>query len=242
MRRTTRRRRIPEAGTDIVAKDYLGVSREELRVAIFEDSIAENEDNPYARSKALQSTGIAIELAYKALILAQGKTPTGTHKIALLHKQLRDGDEKTSIEKRILEVGWDTVSDWISFIDTNIDHPQRKYHMYDIKRQRYGIAFPASGAASVAGVKKVYDALFEVVDAKIEVSSRMVKKELAAGVAETTDVAPASTAQVGPLIAEINIPAGFAAEGEPLGGLVINPKSGEVRILKPDEIRPIDEE
>ena len=139
---------------DIVAKDYLGVSKEEMRVAIIEEGIAHKEDNPYARNKALQSTGLAIELAYKALILAQGKAPTGTHKITSLHKQLREGDDKKSIEKQVLEGGWDTVSAWISFVDTNIDHPQRKYYMYDTEQQRYGVAFPAYGAASVVGRQK----------------------------------------------------------------------------------------
>ena len=80
------------------------------------------------------------------------------------------------------------------------------------------------------GVKKVYDVLFEMVDSQIELSNKMIKKESAAREGKTTDVVPGSSAQIGPLIAEINIPAGFAAKGEPLGGLESNPKTGEVRI------------
>ena len=36
------------------------------------------EDNVYARNKALQSAGMAIELIYRAVILAQGNRPVGS--------------------------------------------------------------------------------------------------------------------------------------------------------------------
>ena len=43
--------------------------------------------------------------------------------------------------------------------------------------------------------------------------------------------AAAQGLEIGPLIATINIPAGYAAEGEFLGGININQETGEVEIL-----------
>ena len=42
--------------------------------------------------------------------------------------------------------------------------------------------------------------------------------------------------EIGPLIAEINLPEGYAPSGETLGGISLDPLTGEVRILGPDEM------
>ena len=64
--------RIPTISMDAIARDYLGLVREEMRVARYEQTVGIEESNEYAWNKALQSAGYAAELAYKALLLAQG--------------------------------------------------------------------------------------------------------------------------------------------------------------------------
>ena len=63
--------RLPKVSMDQIARDYLGLAREEMRVARYEKTVGVKESNEYAWNKGLQSAGYAAELAYKALLLAQ---------------------------------------------------------------------------------------------------------------------------------------------------------------------------
>ncbi len=58
-----RRNRKPRISPDIMARDFLGMAAEEIRVAHTEEAIGTQDDNLYARNKALQSAGMGIELS-----------------------------------------------------------------------------------------------------------------------------------------------------------------------------------
>ena len=229
----------PKVSADVMARDFLGLAVEEIRVARMEESVGTKEDNVYARNKALQSAGMAVELVYKALILGQGKTPIGSgqkgHRIKVLHGQL-GGSDKELLEARIREVGWPTPSDWCRYMDDTVKHAQRKYLMYDPQRQRQGVSFPTHGPASVVGIERVFDRAFELADRRV----RLWKHQRRSRQSQTQARAHGLPDGVerGPLIAEINIREGFARAGEPLGRIAIDDRTGEIRVMQADELKP----
>lgn len=237
--RKNRRHLKPKISPDVMARDFLGMAREEIRVALHEESIGTRDDNVYARNKALQSAGMGVELVYKALILGQSKTPIGSgqkgHRIEVLHGQIT-GSDLESLEGRIRDVGWPAASDWCRYLDDTVKHTQRKYFMYDARRQRQGIAFPIHGPASVAGIVRVFERAFELADRRVRFIQHQNKKNLSQTSSTSPDVPDGFT--IGPLMGEINIREGYAAAGEPLGGMQIDRNTGEVRILHPDELEP----
>ena len=228
----------PKVSADVMARDFLGLAVEELRVALTEDSLGIQEDNVYARNKALQSAGMGVELVYKALILGQRKTPIGFgqkgHRIAMLHAQL-DGTDKEQLEGRIREVGWPAPSDWCRYMDGTVNHAQRKYLMYDPQRERQGVSFPTHGPASVPGIKCVFDKAFELADCRVDFREHQRRRRQSPK-QSLNDGLPVGVER-GPLIAEINLAEGFAPAGEPLGGIELDLRTGAVRIVDADELK-----
>ena len=235
--RKARSGRKPRISPVVMARDFLGMAIEEIRVARTEESIGTQDGNMYARNKALQSAGMGVELVYKALILAQGRTPIGSgqkgHRIEVLHGQL-SGTDKEELQERIRDAGWRTASDWCRYLDDTVKHAQRKYLMYDTQRQRQGVSFPIHGPASVAGMVQVFEKAFELADRRVKFSPLQRQPnplhtpfwlpKLPDGV------------EIGPLIAELNLPEGYARSGEPLAGISLDPRTGEVRVLGPNEM------
>ena len=225
----------PKVSPDVMARDFLGLAFEEIRVAGIEESVGTQDDNMYARNKALQSAGMAVELVYKALILGQGKTPIGSgqkgHRIEVLHRQIT-GPDKNLLEACIYDVGWQTASDWCRYMDDTVMHAQRKYLMYDPQRHRQGVTFPVHGPASLAGIKRVFDKAFELADRRVGFSGHQ-RSERQSHSRQLPD-----GVEVGPLIAEINIREGFAHHEEPLGGIALDDRTGEIRVMRPDELEP----
>lgn len=123
--RSKKARRASKAkvSSDIMARDFLGLAQEEKRVAQYEETVGFRESNVYARNKALQSAGMAVELAYKALILGQRKTPIGSgrkgHRIEVLHRQVT-GKDKLELERGIGEVGWPDAAAWCRYLDETV--------------------------------------------------------------------------------------------------------------------------
>ena len=230
----------PTVSADVMARDFLGLAFEEIRVALIEDSVGTQNDNVYARNKALQSAGMAVELAYKALILGQGKAPIGSsqkgHRIAVLHRQLT-GTDKELLEDRIREVGWPTPSDWCRYMDDTLKHAQRKYLLYDPQKQRQGVSFPTHGPASVAGIQRVFDKAFELADHRVHFAEHQRRLRQSSSQSSGAHQLPDGVER-GPLIAEINLREGFARAGEPLGGIALDHHTGEVRVMHPDELKP----
>ena len=61
-----------------MTRDFLGMAIEEIRVARTEESIGTQDGNVSARNKVLQNTGVGVKLVYKAPILGESRTPTGS--------------------------------------------------------------------------------------------------------------------------------------------------------------------
>ena len=61
--RKTRGGRKPRVSPIVMARDFLGMAIEEIRVARTEESIGTQDGNVYARNKALQSAGMLLALA-----------------------------------------------------------------------------------------------------------------------------------------------------------------------------------
>ena len=227
--------RMPEISMDVIARDYLGLAREEMRVAQYEQQVGLQESNEYARNKALQSAGYAVELAYKALLLAQGTKPPGDpgkgHRVLILHRKL-DASDKRILEEEILQIGWTSVQEWLRYMDETVRPAHRRYLMYDLTGQRRGVTYPTHGPASSDGIGRVVAKAFELADARVGFTA-MQNKQRQSQAGMTAEVG-GQTVERGPLIATINIPAGYAAEGEFLGGVSINPKTGAVEILDRD--------
>lgn len=204
---------------------------EEIRVAVFEDEVAKRDQSSFAMNKAYQSAGVAIELAYKALILAQGKSPGEGHSIQALHGLLSEGEDKDVLEGVILGVGWAKISAWTTFMDETVDHSFRKYHMFDSEQRRFGNVYTMYGAASIEKIKDVFDVLFRLADPRVELSKLAAQNKRQR---ERDHTLPPGVT-IGPLLAEINLPAGFAPEGKVLGGITIDPKTGAVKLIEPEE-------
>ena len=217
---------------DVIARDYLGLAREEMRVAQYEQTVSVKESNEYARNKALQSAGYSAELAYKALLLAQGTRPPGDpgkgHRVLILHRKLEVSDKRL-LEAEILQIGWPTVDEWLRYMDETVRPAHRRYLMYDLTGQRRGVTYPTYGPASIEGIGRVVAKVSELADARVSFTTMQNKQRQS--LARSQKEAAAQGLEIGPLIATINIPAGYAAEGEFLGGININQETGEVEIL-----------
>ena len=149
---------MPRISMDVIARDYLGLAREEVRVAQYEQTVSVKESNEYARNKALQSAGYSAELAYKALLLAQGTRPPGDpgkgHRVLILHRKLEASDKRL-LEAEILQIGWPTVDEWLRYMDETVRPAHRRYLMYDLTGQRRGVTYPTYGPASIEGIGRV---------------------------------------------------------------------------------------
>lgn len=106
--------------------------------------------------------------------------------------------------------------------------------MYDTQRQRQGISFPTHGPASVAGMVRVFEKAFELADRRVQFSPRQRRPNPSQTPSRLSELPDG--VETGPLIAEINLPEGYARSGEPLGGISLDPRTGEVRVLGPDEM------
>ena len=73
-------------------------------------------------------TGMAFELAYKSLLVAEFKLPEKTHSIEKLHKMLKAETQKI-VEHWIKEAGWKESGDLLKYLDERMAHPDRKYWM-----------------------------------------------------------------------------------------------------------------
>ena len=73
-------------------------------------------------------TGLAFELAYKSLLVAEFKPLEKTHSIAKLHKMLKEETQEI-VERYIKETGWEDSAHLLNYLDQNMTHPDRKYWM-----------------------------------------------------------------------------------------------------------------
>ena len=101
-------------------------------------------------------TGLAFELAYKSLIIADFKPIEKTHKVEKLHGMLK---EKTQVivERYIMEVGWKDSASLLKYLDESMTHSDRKYWMENPwKKGGAGTGFViADGIMSIPGLTPI---------------------------------------------------------------------------------------
>ncbi len=73
-------------------------------------------------------TGLAFELAYKSLIIADFQPIEKTHKVEKLHGMLREGTQEI-VEGYIKEAGWKDNASLLKYLDESMTHSDRKYWM-----------------------------------------------------------------------------------------------------------------
>ena len=146
----------------------------------------------------------------------------------ILHRKLEASDKRL-LEAEILQIGWPTVDEWLRYMDETVRPAHRRYLMYDLTGQRRGVTYPTYRPASIEGIGRVVAKVSELADARVSFTTMQNKQRQS--LARSQKEAAAQGREIGPLIATINIPAGYAAEGEFLGGININQETGEVEIL-----------
>ena len=73
-------------------------------------------------------TGLAFELAYKSLIIADFQPIEKTHQVEKLHGMLKE-ETQGIVERYITEEGWKDSASLLEYLDENMTHPDRKYWM-----------------------------------------------------------------------------------------------------------------
>ena len=82
--------------------------------------------NHHKLNISLMCTGMAFELAYKSLLVAELKRPKKIQRIEKLHKMQKAETQRT-IEDWIKEAGWNESEDLLKYLDEYMVPPDRKY-------------------------------------------------------------------------------------------------------------------
>lgn len=166
----------------------------------------------YARNKALQSAGCSTEPACKALLLAQRTRPPGDagkdHRVLILHRELEAGDKRI-LEAEILEIGWSTVDDSLPYLGKTVSPPHRRYLMYDLPGQRRGVTYPAFGPASIEGIARIVT--IGCPNSRMRGKAAALQNNKQHSLKGSHEAAAAQGFEIGPLIANFDIPSGYAA-------------------------------
>ncbi len=101
-------------------------------------------------------TGLAFELAYKSLLVAEFKPLEQTHSVEKLHEMLRE-ETKVLVEEYIKEVGWKDIAHLLNYLDERMTHPDRKYWMENPwKKGGAGVGFViAEGIMTIPGLAPI---------------------------------------------------------------------------------------
>ena len=156
--------------------NWYGDSFAWMRVALREDreSGRERENSGgftdhHRLNVALVSAGIAIELIYKVILIAD-RVDTRvdnkpTHDIAKLHGLLES--RKDQVESILLGEGWRSVDSFLDFMDNELKHADRKYWMSSPPnlKERRGVGFViAIGLMTVPSLARVHRKLAALMD------------------------------------------------------------------------------
>ena len=107
-------------------------------------------------------TGLAFELAYKSLLAAEFIPLKKTHSIQKLHEMLKK-ETRGIVEGYINKKGWKDSTHFLTYLNTNMAHPDRKYWMENPwKKREAGIGFvTAEGIMTIPGLAPI---LYKLVD------------------------------------------------------------------------------
>lgn len=106
--------------------------------------------NHYKLNVAHVCAGLAFELAYKSLLVAEFILPKKTHSIKKLHKMLPTKTQEL-VEQWFKEAGWKKSDELLEYLDEEMSHPDRKYWMENPwERARTG---KGTGTSFVIGIE-----------------------------------------------------------------------------------------
>ena len=151
------------------ASNWYGDSFAWMRVASREDSESGRAQRPsridhHRLNVALVSAGVAIELIYKVLLIADRAEIKATHDIGTLHGLLEG--RKAQVENIVLGEEWSNVKAFLDFMDDDLKHADRKYWMSNPpKGQRGGTGFGiATGPMTVPSLARIHKQMAELVN------------------------------------------------------------------------------
>lgn len=101
-------------------------------------------------------TGLAFELAYKSLIVADFKPIAPIHSVEKLHGMLKQ-ETRTIVEVYITEAGWKDSASLLKYLDETMTHGDRKYWMENPwKKGGAGTSFViADGLMAIPGLAPI---------------------------------------------------------------------------------------
>ena len=113
---------------------------------------------------SLVSAGIAIELIYKVLLIADRVETISEHNITKLHGLL--DARKSQVENILVGEGWSDIKLFLDFMDKDLKHAERKYWMSNpSKGKRDGTSFAiATGVMTVPSLARIHRRIADLVD------------------------------------------------------------------------------
>ena len=151
------------------ASNWYGDSAAWMRAALREDAESGRERGKsggnidhHRLNVGLVSAGIAIELLYKVLLIADRVEIKPKHDVTTLHGLLET--RKELVESILLEEGWPTVEAFLDFMDNDLRHWDRKYWMSKPpKRSAVGFTIGIE-IMTVPGLARVHKRMAALVD------------------------------------------------------------------------------
>lgn len=106
-------------------------------------------------------TGLAFELAYKSLLVAEFQSLEKTHSVEKLHKMLKE-ETQGIVEGYIKESGWKDSAHLLNYLDQRMTHSDRKYWMENPwKVGGAGVSFAIVGINTIPELASI---LYKLVD------------------------------------------------------------------------------
>ena len=115
----------------------------------------DNPTNHHKRNVAHACTGLAFELAYKSLLVAEFKMPEETHSIEKLHKRLKVETQRI-VEEWVKEAGWEESDALLKFFDKYMAHPDIKYRLDNPwEKEKRDPGFTLTGLRTIPELAKI---------------------------------------------------------------------------------------
>jgi tetratricopeptide (TPR) repeat protein len=133
---------------------WLGDAQAWLDMAERLDSESNREQNTaptnhHKRNVAHACIGLAFELAYKSLLVAEFKIPEETHSIEKLHNRLKVETQRI-VEEWIKEAGWEESGALLKFLDKYMAHPDIKYRLDNLwEKEKRDPSFTLTGMRTI---------------------------------------------------------------------------------------------
>ena len=193
---------------------WLGDAKAWMDMAERLDSESKQEQNTdltnhHKRSVAQACTGLAFELAYKSLLVAEFKMPEETHSIEKLHKRLKVETQK-GVEEWVKKAGWEESDDLLKFLDKYMAPPNIKYQLDNPwEKEKRDSGFTLTGRKTIPELAKILYQLVSLGEQNLAAARNIAPNQL--------DPQDALNAILGILreIAEKSVNGAYIYRGEP---------------------------